>query len=256
MKWQNIFKNKSVRIVLVLITLMIVLFVVCDNIIMPLYTRHGQELSVPDVTLMSFDAAKKILTASGFKLIKSGTKYDNQYPRGYVLFQSPEAGAVVKHGRRIYVTVCKGKRMIEMPKLTGISERDALFLAESMDLSVDEIDYDYSSYYLSGTISAQSIPEKELVPAGSRINLTISLGRRPDEFYVPDVVGKSLKDAKVVIKKAGLVLGQVNTQVTKELLPNTVIKQSINPDTQVMQGDTLNIFISVYPKSNEHDGNW
>lgn len=249
-------KRPRVKKALMILGIVYLVFLLLDNIIMPLYTRHGQEIAIPDITLMSYDAAKKILQSDKFKVIKAGEKFDEQYPIGFVLFQSPEPGARVKKGRRIYLTVCKGKKLMEMPRLLGKSERDAIFLIESLDLKLDSIRYDYDSYYLAGTVSRQSIPAGQQVSIGSHVEITSSLGNLPSEFYVPSVVGKSLPDAIRDVQKAGLVVGTVTGQVADDLLPNTVISQSLPFGAQVTQGDTLNLIISMLSKKSESGQVW
>lgn len=250
------FKKPWVKKALLIIGILYLVFLVFDNIIMPLYTRHGQEAAIPDITLMSYDAAQKILKAKKFKVLKGGEKFDEQYPIGFVLFQSPEPGTLVKKGRRVYLTVCKGKKLMEMPRLLGKSERDAIFLIQSLELELDSIRYDYDSYYLAGTVSRQSIPVGQQVSIGSHLEITLSLGNLPSEFYVPSVVGKSLQDAIRDVQKAGLIVGSITEQVADDLVPNTVINQSLPFGTQVMQGDTLNLIISVLSKRGESGQVW
>lgn len=249
-------KRPKVKKALGILGIIYLVFLLFDNIIMPLYTRHGQEIAIPDITLMSYDAAKKILQAEKFKVIKGGEKFDEQYPIGFVLFQSPEPGALVKKGRRVYLTVCKGKKLMEMPRLLGKSERDAIFLIESLDLELDSLRYDYDSYYLAGTVARQSIPAGQQVSIGTHVEISLSLGNLPSEFYVPSVVGKSLQDAIRDVQKAGLVVGTITGQMAEDLLPNTVISQSLPFGAQVMQGDTLDLIISVLSKKGESGQVW
>ena len=47
--------------------------------------------------------------------------------------------------------------------------------------------------------------------------------------------------------EAGLTLGNVTFQVESELLPETTIDQSLEPLTEVSQGDTINLLVSKLP---------
>jgi len=66
---------------------------------------------------------------------------------------------------------------------------------------------------------------------------------------VPDVVGKSLEEATLHIRKAGLVPGTLSRQATDELLPSTVISQSLVAGTEVSRGDPVDLVISILPGS-------
>lgn len=235
----------------VTIVVLAVLYLLMDYFVMPLYTRQHQSIEVPNVTHLSYTAAEKILKKAGLKTVKAGEKYDENFPPGFVLFQNPEAGSPVKKGRRVYLTVGKGQRTFPMPKLVGMPLRDARFTLENLHLNPGEVTYENDNYYPEDVVSDQSVPEGQDVAVGSTIDLTVSLGEEPTVFIVPEVVGKSLTDAEIAIKKAGLTLGRVQKQVTDKVLPNTVIGQSLDPGLEVSKGDTLDIVISQLNQNKE-----
>ena len=53
--------------------------------------------------------------------------------------------------------------------------------------------------------------------------------------------------AKKIIIKAGLTLGSISFEVRDDLLPETVITQSLDANLEVMQGDTINLLVSKLP---------
>ncbi len=226
---------------------LVAFYLLMDRVVMPAYTRHGQAIDVPDVTNMTFETARSVLEEHKLKAVKGGERFDSHVPPGYVLFQEPPAGSKVKTGRRIYLTLSKGERTIAMPNLVGGSERDAVFKLNSVGLAVDSVEYDYSSYYPDGVVADQSIPPGTEVAVGTKVRLTVSLGPMPSEFIVPNVVGKSLDEARKAIKKAGLTVGKIVYQESDELLPDTVIEQSLEPGTKVSAGDTLDLVVSKLP---------
>ena len=77
--------------------------------------------------------------------------------------------------------------------------------------------------------------------------MTISSGRFPDRFIVPDIVNRNFKDAKKIIFQSGLTLGAISFELRGDLLPETVITQSIQPKIEVSQGDTINLIVSKLP---------
>ncbi len=52
---------------------------------------------------------------------------------------------------------------------------------------------------------------------------------------------------KKIIIKAGLTLGSISFEVRDDLLPETVIRQSLDANLEVMQGDTINLLVSKLP---------
>ena len=235
----------------------IVLYFIMDLIVMPVYTRQFFTLRVPNVTHLSYDAAYKILTKSGLKVVKGGEKYDENYPSGFVLFQNPGPDSHVKKGRRVYLIVGKGHRVFKMPKLVGMALRDVKFKLKDLQLLLGHVEYENDFYYPEGVVSSLSIEEDTEVAVGERIDVTVSLGAEPTVFIVPDLLGKSVGDALLAVKKAGLTLGSFRRQETDKLIPNTVIKQSLDVGLQVSKGDTIDLYISQLPNKNfQEESKW
>lgn len=215
-----------------------------DLAVMPIYTHHGEERELPDVTERSFEDAREILESKGFTIVKEGEKFDATYPESTVIFQNPSAFSRVKRGRRIYVTLSAGEKLIPVPRVIGMSERDAEFSLRHAGLQLGEVFYEYHSYHLNGVVFQQSIdPEIEAVE-DTPIDITVSMGRAPDQFIVPDVTGKSLDMAKRMLRRAGLSVGNLSYEVEPDLVPDTVIRQSIDGGNEVMRGQRIHLVVS------------
>lgn len=220
-----------------------------DWIIMPIYTKHGDAVEVPNVTTMRWEDAKARLEGDGFSVVAVEERFNSQYPSGYVIEQTPRPSAKVKSGRRIYMVVSRGERRIEVPLLIERSERDAQLLLNRFGLVLGDVDYEYSTFYPEGTISAQSLPAGAEVPQGTRVNITVSAGALPNDFVVPSVDGRPFDDAAKMIRKAGLVVGSVRYEDVNDLLPETVIRQSLEAGTKVEKGTKVDLVVSRLPNN-------
>lgn len=69
------------------------------------YTRHGEVIQVPDVTRMHYSDAALMLEQDELIAMVSDSGYNRNLAPGSVLMQQPQAGAEVKAGRKIYLTV-------------------------------------------------------------------------------------------------------------------------------------------------------
>lgn len=69
------------------------------------YTLHGQGIVVPELNGMSYSEASTLLSKDGLFIAVADSGYNKRMPANTVLAQKPVAGAVVKTGRTIYVTV-------------------------------------------------------------------------------------------------------------------------------------------------------
>lgn len=227
--------------------IMLGIALLADWVAMPSYTKHAEAIEVPDATSMPLEEAKAKLEKAGFRTVAGEERFSSQYPSGYVLEHSPRPLAKVKGGRRIYLVVSLGERRVEVPLLIERSERDGLLLLNRYGLVLGEVNYVYSNYYAEGTISAQSVPPRTTVSQGARVSITVSIGREPNEFVVPSVSGRPFADAAQMIRKAGLVVGSVRYEDVADLLPETVIAQSIEAGTKVEKGTKIDLVVSRLP---------
>jgi beta-lactam-binding protein with PASTA domain len=225
--------------------MLIFLALLFEFVVMPLYTKHGAERELPDVTEKSFGEAKALLESKGFRVVKEPKpKYDPVYPAGTVIFQNPAPYSHVKRGRRIYLTLSAGERMVEIPNVIGASERDAEFVLKRAGLSVGEVYYDYSNYFPAGVVSLQSATAGDTLVENSIVDITVSIGSLPSHFYVPDVRGKSLDSAKKLVLQAGLRLGEVTYEETNAYVPETVLGQKLSAGAEVARGTAVDLIVS------------
>ncbi len=235
---------------LLTLILLIFLLLIFDKVLMPLYTRHNREIEVPEVVEMNQAEADSTLARCGFRLVVESEKFDSHYPAGTIISQNPEALSRTKPGRRIYVTLSSGQQMCTAPNLIGKSERDAIFGTSNAGLTLTEADigYEYSFYYPSGVIAAQSIPPGTKIAKGTRIRVTSSLGNIPSEFIIPSLVGQTLERAKKSIITSGLSVGTISYQLREDLLPNTVMQQTPEAHQPAARGQAVNLVVSTLDK--------
>ncbi|MBU0518246.1 PASTA domain-containing protein [bacterium] len=226
-----------------------------DQVVMPYYTRNGEELEVPDIVELKVEQADSVLRRHGFELVEEREQYDWTYPEGTVIAQNPEPFSITKRGRRIYVTVSIGEKLSVMPNLVGKSARDAMFTTqkEGLNLTEEDFGYEYSNYYPATVVMAQSIPPGTKLRRDTPLHMTVSLGTLPNEFKVPDVVGQTLERAKKQILMAGLEIGEVIFEYHPDLLPNTVMSQSPKPNEKSEQGAFIDLKISTLDEKGIED---
>jgi serine/threonine-protein kinase len=241
-----ILSNRYVKLAGSIIALFLTFGLVLDWMIMPIYTKHGEAVEVPNVVSMRYEEAKSKLEDEGFEIIKSGERIDEAAPVGYVIEQNPRPHAGVKSGRRIYVVVSQGGRQVEMPQLVDRSRRDAELMLAKYNLKLGRVDSAFSARPL-GVIAYQSVPVKARVGVGTVVNITVSLGLEPSDATVPDISGLTYDEAVQLIRQAGLIVGQITFKEVEELLPETVISQSLEANTQAKRGSKIDLELSSLP---------
>lgn len=222
-----------------------------DQLIMPLYVRHWSEVELPDVVEMNIDEATRKLEDGGFQAVVADSVYNANYASGIVVEQSPAPLSTVKKGRHIYLTVSIGEKPIIMPNLFYKSPREAELILQSYGLSFSGKYYEYSDISPEGVVIAQSYPQGQVVKAGTKISITISLGAMPRQRSIPELTGKSLDEAKKHLQLLGVFQIEVEYEIREDMLPETVLRQSLPAGAPIADG--LSVVLTVSKISSEGD---
>jgi len=230
---------------LIVVFIAVIFFVILmDKIVMPLYVQLGDEVDLPDVIEMPVNEAQSLLIEQGFKVVIRDSLYDANHPVGIVIEQNPYPYAVVKEGRRVYVTVSIGEKPIVMPNLFGVSPREAELILDTHDLKLGSKNYYYSERYHEGTVMGQSYPQGQEIKSGSRIDIIISLGQLSEEAVVPDLIGKSLHEARERLRAVKLKIAEIEWEERDNILPETIISQSLPAGQKFSPEETISLVVS------------
>ena len=107
------------------------------------YTHHGESIIVPNINGLPLEEAGKELSKKNLELEVVDSNYVKGMPAGAVLEQKPVAGAKVKIGRTIYLTINTG----EIPKVAlpdiidNSSYRQAEARLRAMGFNLTEPEY-------------------------------------------------------------------------------------------------------------------
>ena len=71
------------------------------------------------------------------------------------------------------------------------------------------------------------------------------MGLPPDFYQVPQLYGLSLNSAKKQLANAKFSLGKVSYQQDEDLIPYTVLDQSIKPGTVLDESTKINLVVSI-----------
>ncbi len=231
--------------------LLFLFIIFMDVVAMPLYTRHGDEYELPDVTLKPVSEAMDILKDNGFIPILQDSLYSEQYAPGTVVQQNPAPLRKVKKGRRVYLIISSGERQVPMPDLITKTLTDAvielqdrgMFQYDTTYVFSDSIEYTGEKVPTpEGTVVNQSVPPGEKVPVSQKVLLTVSMG---PQRVVPNLFGKSLEHALTILGEIHLPVGKIRYKVRKNLLPNTVVGQSVPPNTPLLDVASIDLVVSV-----------
>ena len=217
-----------------------------DNILMPLYTRHGHERVTPDVVGQDLAAAKLSLRRAGFRALVEREKPDptGLFHNGQVMEQFPRAGGATKEGRRVYLTVCAGGRYLHLPDFRGTTERRFLSQLADLGLAIDStrIQYRFDSLQVAGLVLAHEPAAGCSLLTGESLGVTISLGPEPASVLVPGLLGKSLEEARALLARHGLRVGKTHL-ILDETAEAGVRRQEPVAGSHLAPGSELELWV-------------
>lgn len=212
-----------------------------------LYTKHGDAQEVPMIKGLTIQEAAAVLDKAGLEY-KVDSVYQVDAQPGLVIEQDPEATALVKSGRTIYLTIITqvapeipfpdivDKNLIEV---TAILRNHALKIGDTVyinDIARDVV--------LDVKFADQPIKAGRMISKGSRVTLVLGNGRGANEVEVPNVLGLTLSEAKFAIQGLGLSMGRLSGTVS-DTLSARVVAQSPDTSARIISiGAPINLTLS------------
>ena len=156
------------------------------------WTMHGATAVVPQVKQKSYAEAESILSANKLGIEISDSIYDRSMPPGTVVESWPKAGAIVKEGRQVYVTITafSPKQVtISMPLTGNVSSRQAMSYLRGIgitDIRVVETPSEYVDLVLGARYGDTPLTVGSVIPVTSTETLTVGCGvvETPDSLAV------------------------------------------------------------------------
>lgn len=217
------------------------------------YTQHGVEVEVTDVRGMVVAEAQPLLAAQELNLVVIDSTYTNKVPFGTIVEQDPKPMSRAKHGRSVYVTInATTKRKVIMPDLQDMSYRQAETTLRGMGLKVDTAyDYrpsEYRDLVLDVKMNGNSVKPGTKLAVGTKVRLVVGKGRGTEHVSVPNVVGKTMQEARSMLLARHLTVGAVAFD-EPDLKDETqyVYQQVPSAGTRLVEGEMVALKLSTNP---------
>jgi serine/threonine-protein kinase len=201
-----------------------------------------QDVRVPNVIGLSFSDAEQQLKSKGFAAERGELRYHNAAPKGTVLDQQPAPGTRDVPGTRITLVLSGGQRYATIPGVIGMSRELALNALEQAGFDAGEVTQRPSNDPLGAVIDSRPRPGTQ-APIPSTVALVLSAG--PTTVVVPDVVGRSLADARLLLRQVGLAVGDVQWGLGAVADASaSVVSQSPPAGAQAASGSRVNLSVA------------
>ncbi len=177
-----------------------------------IYTHHGQAIMVPDMTGLTVEEVSDVIKARDLRFEIVDSVYSQEMPRGTVIKQNPTARSKVKKDRKVFLTMnAVNPEMVYMPRLVGLSIRQARLALQNAGLALGDINYkpDFAVNNVLQQMHADSvINEGTSIRKGDVIDLVLGM-ESSKKTRVPDLLGLDPALAGEIITDYFLNLGAV-----------------------------------------------
>lgn len=202
----------------------------------------AREVVTPNLAGRTVNEATAQLAEAGLDLkVEEGRRLDPKVPAGQIVSQEPAAGVRTRRERSVKVWVSAGPRSLEVPELSGESERSAQLILEQQGLGLSTVAEIRSADYPSGTIVAQYPAPKA---SGAEVALLVNRGERGARYVMPDLIGVNGQRAAETLRARGFRVTVVGEHPYPGVPPGVVLRQQPQGGFQIAPGEPISLEVS------------
>ncbi len=174
---------------IIIIAATALLLVWFSMIFLNVWTRHGATSTVPQIKNVPYTTAAELLRDCDLSIEISDSVYDRSTPPGTVIESWPRAGAVVKRGRQVYVTITAfSPKMVRitMP-VTGVSSRQAVSYLRGIGITgirIVNVPSPYPDLVEGATCDGRPLRVDSEIPVTATV--TLEVGSAPEPVDIPE----------------------------------------------------------------------
>ena len=218
------------------------------------FAIHGRQTAVPKIVGMTQRDAEAALEAHGLVLDRSDRFFSAEIPAGHIVSQVPVAGEMVRRGWRVRVAESMGPQRVNIPDLTGDSERSAEINIRRRGLEMGAMAVATVPDATPDQVVAQSPPANATNVSAPKVSVLIAATEDKKSYVMPDLHGRTEDEAVNAIVGAGLKVGSITSQPppgadadSPETLPagsRIIVRTVPAPGQRVWEGQTVNLEVT------------
>jgi len=201
---------------------------------------HGREAVVPSIAGLTVADATKLARHQGLGLNLENRFYSTDVAAGHILAQDPAPGSRVRRDWPIRITESLGPQSVNVPNLTGNSERAATVSIRRLSLDLGAV----ARLAVPGdsdVVLTQTPPPNSAGVDGPRVSLLVSdpEDAEPPAYVMPSLIGLTYAEANERAEIVGLHLvamapvaaSQAATDAAGSAAPGAAPIVRVNPAT-------------------------
>lgn len=211
------FKKGHIIVLLInLIVAAILLFVIGYIVLQRLdkYTNHGYYIAVPELRGLTPTEAEPFAKEKKLQVIVVDSIYDNNAKAGTIVEQFPAPNSRVKNNRAIQLTInANAPEKVIFPNLRNTAFRQSLQRLRSLGLNIGRIEYapsNFKNLVLDFKLKGVVLQPDTILMKGETVDIVLGNGNTSnDQVAIPNLLGKTLAEAKNIALYAFLNIGEI-----------------------------------------------
>ncbi|HLO56681.1 MAG TPA: PASTA domain-containing protein [Saprospiraceae bacterium] len=237
------------------------LIIFLAQLLLKVYTNHGQKLELPKYIGKNIDEAKEAADDASFEIVVNDSIFIVGKDGGIITDQNPKPGSLVKENRKIYVTITKyGTETVKVgdlpvlygnafdQKKTELKYRDIECVIKDYAYDPGEPNHILEVWYKNELIISKDVRKEDVqIAKGDQLEFIVS---RKDggEVTIPNLKCLDIEEARFLLETSKLQLGQITEKSESD--PEAtwyIISQSPPYDgiSNIKMGEKIDINVST-----------
>jgi UDP-N-acetylmuramate--alanine ligase len=201
---------------------LIFLIIFLAQLLLKVYTNHGQKLEMPKYIGQNIDDGRTSAEDASFEIVVNDSIFIVGKEGGLITDQNPKPGSLVKENRKIYVTITKfGTETVKVgdlpvlygnafdQKKTELKYRDIECVIKDYAYDPGEANHILEVWYKGELIISKDVRKEEVqIAKGDQLDFIVS---RKDggEVTIPNLKCLDIEEARFLLETSKLQLGQI-----------------------------------------------
>ncbi len=198
---------------------------------------------MPNIVGMEYVKAADTLKELGLKINVRDHEFNPDVKKDCIIKQFEAENSSLKEGFTVDVIVSNGPEIVKIPNLIQKDLSEARIILDNKELQVGEIKYTYNDLP-SGMVVEQSPVAGSDSKKGIKVDLLVSQGQPIETVIMPNLVGKNINQAKNILSKNNLFLGDIKYNDSASYPKGIIMIQSIKKGKEIKEKSTVDIVIS------------
>ncbi|MBQ7158084.1 MAG: PASTA domain-containing protein [Treponema sp.] len=243
-------------LVLLIFSAVVVMFIACLAVFFA-FVKSPEQVMVPDLEGKLWSEALMEMQAKELYPRVQLRYTDSPDDEGKILNQNPIAGAIVKAGTRVTLTISRGIVIDHVENYVGMKldevrlKLQTMFTGSARPLIVLNNPVYKPDQAEAGVILEQDPPEGTIISSPVTVQLVVSRGPDYEQTRVPNLVGKTVNDVLSQIGQSRLIYDFVSHLASGDEKPGTVTGQETFKTDYVKNYTRVQVELAMPAKSDD-----